>query len=579
MTFILSALLGIAAPIRPPPPALVFDGATVIDVDSGRAQPGLTVVIEGDRIAEVARRPALRIPAGARVVDAKGKFLIPGLWDMHVHTAFGDWFPGARDIALPLFVANGVTGVRDMGGDLDVLLGWRKEIGQGSLVGPRMVLSGPMLDGPKPRFPSSVAIATPDDGRRAVRDLAARGVDFIKLQSLIPRDAVFAIAEEAKKVAIPFAGHVPDAVRASEMSAAGQKSFEHLIGIFEGCSPREDEFLKGEKSPGRFLQSFDEGRAGALAALLARNNTWQCPTLVWEQGGNLIEERDLDHDPLAKYAPASWRNGAWKRFRDQLTGEFNVDGLPTRKRFLAKELEVVAALHRAGVPFLAGTDTVAGVHVFPGFSLHDELGLLVRAGFTPLEALRSATVSPAVYLSMSDRLGRVEKGKLADLVLLEANPLDDIANTRKIRAVVANGRYFSREDLDALLRGVEARCARSDAQRIDQRLERGRLVTAARVVEEEAVERRAPVLQHPHQFAARDEARDMLLQRERQADAVPRGADRELDVAEDEGPGNGHRHRLAALLELPSVYGSAGAHAVSDAAVRREVPGRLRPGM
>jgi imidazolonepropionase-like amidohydrolase len=453
----LLAVLGLSAAAPAQPRALVLDGVAVVDVRSGRAQGGLTVIVEGDRIAEVGRRPALRIPDGARVVDATGKFLIPGLWDMHVHTAFGDWFPGARDIALPLFVANGVTGVRDMGGDLDALLEWRAAIAQGSLVGPRMVISGPMLDGPKPRFPSSLAIATPEDGRRAVRDLRARGVDFIKLQSQIPRDAVFAIAEEAKKAGIPFAGHVPDATRASEMSAAGQRSLEHLIGIFEGSSPREDDFLKGAKSPGRFLESFDEARAAALAALLARNRTWQCATLVWERGGNLIEERDLERDPLAKYAPASWKSGTWRRFKDQVAGEFNVDDLATRKRFVEKELEVVAGLHRAGVPFLAGTDTVAGVYIFPGFSLHDELALLVRAGFTPLEALRSATLLPAEYLSMSDRLGRVEKGALADLVLLDKNPLDDIANTRTIRAVIANGRYFSREDLDALLRAVEER--------------------------------------------------------------------------------------------------------------------------
>jgi imidazolonepropionase-like amidohydrolase len=448
-----------------PGPALVLDGITVIDVQSGRAEPGLSVVVEGEHITGVGKRPALQTPAGARVVDASGKFLIPGLWDMHVHTAFGDWFQGAREIALPLFIANGVTGVRDMGGDLDVLLRWRKEIAQGSLVGPRMVVAGPMLDGPKPRFPSSVAVTTPEDGRRAVRDLARRGVDFIKLQSLIPRDAVFAIAEEAKKAGLPFAGHVPDAVRASEMSRAGQKSFEHLIGIFEGSSTRETEFLKGEKSPGRFLQSYDEARAAALVALLARNHTWQCPTLVWEQGGNLMEERDLAHDPLAKYAPASWRDGTWKRFTEQVTGEFNVDDLATRRRFVAKELDVVAALHRAGVPFLAGTDTVAGVYIFPGFSLHDELGLLVKAGFTPLEALRTATVLPAAYLSMSDRLGRVQEGNLADLVLLDANPLDDIANTRRIHAVLANGRYFSRADLDALLHGVEERANRPPTPR------------------------------------------------------------------------------------------------------------------
>jgi imidazolonepropionase-like amidohydrolase len=206
---------------------------------------------------------------------------------------FGDWFPRAKEIALPLFIANGITGVRDMGGELDVLERWRQETSTGVLLGPRIVMAGPMLDGPKPRFPSSVAITTPEDGRRAVDELAARGVDFIKLQSLIPRDAVFAIADEAKTKNISFVGHVPDSVRASEASAAGQKSFEHLIGIFEGASPLEDEFIKGQKTESQFLSTYDSERAAKLFALLAKNHTWQCPTLVWERGGNLIEERDL----------------------------------------------------------------------------------------------------------------------------------------------------------------------------------------------------------------------------------------------------------------------------------------------
>jgi imidazolonepropionase-like amidohydrolase len=145
-------------------------------------------------------------------VNGTGKYLIPGLWDMHVHMVFGDWFPRGKEVTLPLFIANGITGVRDMGGELDVLQQWRKEISAGTLIGPRIVMSGPMLDGPQPRFPSSIAIKTPEDGRRAVDDLKQRGADFIKLQSLIPREAVFAIADEAGKQGIPFVGHVPDSV-------------------------------------------------------------------------------------------------------------------------------------------------------------------------------------------------------------------------------------------------------------------------------------------------------------------------------------------------------------------------------
>jgi imidazolonepropionase-like amidohydrolase len=375
---------------------------------------------------------------------------------MHVHLAFGDWFPKAQDISLPLFVANGITGVRDMGSELDMVQGWRNEIEAGRLLGPRIFTSGPMLDGPKPRFPSSIAIKTPEDGRRAVDDLKLRGADFIKLQSLIPADAVMAIAEEARKQEMAFEGHVPDAVRASDMSAAGMKSFEHLIGIFEGSSPLEDEFLKGDKTASKFLASYDPARANALAATLARNQTWQCPTLVWERGGNLIDVTDFSKDGRAKYVPAAWKEKTWKRFIGQIETEFNTDDLETRKKFLDKELEVVQVMHRAGVPFLAGTDTPPGVYIFPGFSLHEELQRFVAAGFTPLEALQTATINPARFFGIEGQLGTVEKGKLADLVLLNANPLDDISNTQKIAGVVVDGHYFWRKELDKMLERVEA---------------------------------------------------------------------------------------------------------------------------
>jgi len=437
------------------PSTVVIHNVTIIDTTGGPVQPHRTVVVHNGKIEDVTDSSVTTGGKSTLHVNATGKYLIPGLWDMHVHTAFGEWFPHAQEITLPLFVANGVTGVRDMGSDLELLLQWRKQIDAGTLLGPRMWISGPMLDGPKPRFPSSIAIATPEDGRRAVDDLKKRGADFIKLQSLIPREAVFAIAEEAKKQEITFVGHVPDAVRASEASNAGQKSFEHLIGIFEGSSPLEDQFLKGPKGPGQFLATYDPARAATLFALLAKNQTWQCPTLVWERGGNLIELSDFAHDPRAKYVPASWKDVTWKKFTDEVMHEFNTDDLATRRRFVEKELQVVNEMHKAGIPFLAGTDTPPGVYVFPGFSLHEELQRFVAAGFTPMEALQTATLNPAKFLGMEDRLGTVEKGKLADLVLLDANPLDDIRNTQKIAAVVVNGRYLSRKDLDKMLAGVE----------------------------------------------------------------------------------------------------------------------------
>jgi imidazolonepropionase-like amidohydrolase len=436
-------------------PVLSIVNVTVIDVKGGPPLQHRTVVVRNGKIDEIRYSTEFKGKPPGLQVNGTGKFLIPGLWDMHVHMAFGDWFPRGKEITLPLFIGNGITGVRDMGGELEVLQQWRKEISAGTLIGPRIVMSGPMLDGPQPRFPSSIAVNSPEDGRRAVDDLKNRGADFVKLQSLIPREAVFAIADEARKQGVTFVGHVPDSVRASEMSDAGQKSFEHLIGIFEGASPLEDEFLKGPKSPGKFLSTYDADRAAKLFALLAKNQTWQCPTLVWERGGNLIELTDFSKDPRAKYVPAYWKEVTWKRFTGQIEHEFNTDDLATRRRFVEKELQVVKAMHDAGIPFLAGTDTPPGVYIFPGFSLHEELQRFVAAGFTPVEALQTATINPAKFLGRESELGTIEKGKLADLLLLEANPLEDVRNTQKIAGVVANGRYFSRADLDKMLAGVE----------------------------------------------------------------------------------------------------------------------------
>lgn len=442
-----------------PPSVLTIANVTVIDTTGGPPQLHRTVTVRNGRIDDIRDSTLPKSKQRGLEINGTGKFLIPGLWDMHVHMVFGDWFPRGKEVTLPLFIANGITGVRDMGGELEVLQQWRKEISAGTLLGPRIVMSGPMLDGPQPRFPSSIAIKTPEDGRRAVDDLKKQGADFIKLQSLIPREAVFAIADEARKQGISFVGHVPDSVRASEASNAGQKSFEHLIGIFEGSSPLEDEFIKGAKTEDKFLSTYDPKLADALFALLAKNQTWQCPTLVWERGGNLIDLSDFTHDSRAKYAPAYWKDVTWKRFTAEIKHDFNTTDLATRRRFVDKELEVVKTMHRAGIPFLAGTDTPPGVYIFPGFSLHEELQRFVAAGFTPLEALQTATLNPAKFLAMEDRLGAIEKGKLADMVLLDANPLDDIRNTQRIAGVVVNGRYLSRKDLDMMLANVEKAAA------------------------------------------------------------------------------------------------------------------------
>jgi hypothetical protein len=434
---------------------LVITHVTVIDATGAAGKSDMTVTVVGDRIARI-EKSSRKIFKDAQVIDGRGKFLIPGLWDMHVHTNFGDWLPGGEEIILPLFVANGVTGVRDMGGDLHQLLRWRDRINAGTILGPRMVISGPMIDGAPPHFPASVPVTTAAEGRKAVDDLKEGGADFIKVQSYIPRDAYFAVADESKKQGMTFVGHVPDAIRASEASNAGQKSIEHYTGIFEGCSTVEDELLKGPKGPRRVLETYSEPKCAALIALLAKNGTWQVPTLTWERGQWLIDDMDLSQSPGAKYAAASWRNKTYKQFTESILKELDTDPVAFRRQFVAKELEMTLAMHRAGVPLMAGTDTAAGVYVIPGFSLHQELELFVKAGLTPMEALQTATLNPAKFLGRGRDSGTVETGKVADLVLLDANPLDDIRNTRKISGVVLGGRYFSPADLDKILRNVEA---------------------------------------------------------------------------------------------------------------------------
>jgi Amidohydrolase family len=329
--------------------------------------------------------------------------------------------------------AGGVTGIRDMGSALDSVLQARDDVAAHRIFGPRMVVSGPMLDGPKSHYKAAIPIATPEDGRNAVDMLKSRGIDFIKVQSGVPREAYFAIAEESKKVGIEFEGHVPDAIRASEAISAGQSTFEHLIGIFEASSTDEDKYLTGTKTPGMFLESYDPAREAGIIHLLTENHVWQCPTLFWERGQWLVDAIDYTKDPDLAYAGHIWVTKQWPAAQKGILKSLDTDPLAVREKFVDHELDIVRKLHAANVPFLAGTDTPAGVDVIPGISLH-------------LEALQTATLNPAKFYNKLNDFGTLQTGRIADLVLLRANPLDNIANTREIAGVISDGRYLSQQD-------------------------------------------------------------------------------------------------------------------------------------
>ncbi len=415
-------------------------GVTIIDTNDGSTSPGMTVRVRDGRIERIATD--MKLPDGVEVIDAKGKFLIPGLWDMHIH-----WY---TESYLPLFVANGVTGVRQMfGGALHQ--DWKERMKDGELLGPRHVVASRIVDGPEPVWPGSIAVGDPEEGRKAVNTAIKEGADFVKVYSLLSRDAYFAIADEAGKREIPFAGHVPRSVSAAEASDAGQRSIEHLTGVLTACSSEEQEIREEiAKADGwqnqteRLLRTYNEGKAASLFARFAENGTWHCPTLTILHNVAFMPDPAIVDDSNLKYMPPFVRS-MW-----------DPDRVPRwmSPEAFAKSLEIVGDMHDAGVGILAGTD-VLNPYCFPGFSLHGELELLVRAGLTPLEALQAATLNPAEYLDIRDRFGTVEEGHVADLVLLEANPLESIGNTRRIAAVVLDGRLYRKADLERMLAEVE----------------------------------------------------------------------------------------------------------------------------
>jgi imidazolonepropionase-like amidohydrolase len=444
-----------------------FIHATVIDATGGPVQPDATVVIANERIVAVGKSAELHPPTNATFVDATGKFLIPGLWDMHVHWYDQDY--------LPLFIANGVTGIRIMWG-MPVHHEWRKEIEQGTLLGPRLLIASAIIDGPKPFWPGSIGVANAAEAQRAVQEERKNGADFIKVYSSLPRDAYFAIVREAEKEGIPFVGHVPTSISVKEASEAGQKSIEHLDGILSACSSREADLramgqenlatnLASDKSivnpnPRQqrtllMLQTFSQTKAEALFLEFKTNHTWQCPTLTVLHNIQFLHDPALTNDSRLKYMPGELKSiwnpdtGADARFANMTPEDFALG-----KKVFQKDLELVGAMQHAGVDILAGTDT-GNPYCLPGFGLHDELDLLVKGGLTPMEALQAATRNPARFMGREKDLGTIEPGKLADLVLLDENPLSDIANTRKIASVVYGGKLFTRAALDDMLTRVE----------------------------------------------------------------------------------------------------------------------------
>jgi imidazolonepropionase-like amidohydrolase len=408
---ILSAALPLAAA------GIAVQDVTVIDVSTGAARPHMNVLIDDGKISRVGPSASTAIPASDRIVSGKDKFLIPGLWDMHVHLYYKQY--------LPLFIAFGVTGVQDMGSDFSKTKAWRDEIEKGSAVGPRIFTSGPPVDGVKsedPKLPTIVA-TTADQGRAAFDRLYKMDVDFIKVLSSLSRAAYFALAEQARHWDLRLEGHIPASITAQEAVEARQKTLEHMFGITKSVASEQQAFKFFERC--------------------TLTGTRVSPTLVLWLRMSHIDDTALMSNPQLDVIPASIRN-TWP---DVSADTYSL------KIQIWRIYRLVALAKQAKTEILAGTDT-GDPYVIPGAALQDELEQLVSAGLTPREALEAATTAPARLFETEKDMGSIEKGKLADLVLLDANPLDDIRNVRKIDGVFTHGRFYARKDLDAVIRGI-----------------------------------------------------------------------------------------------------------------------------
>jgi imidazolonepropionase-like amidohydrolase len=454
---------------------LAIAHVSVVDTSSGEIKADQTLVIAGGRIVKIVPAPAYRHEAGTQVIDARGKYLIPGLWDMHVHVAGISADPKwSKEVSLPLLTAMGVTGVRDMGGDLSALRSWRQEIETGKLLGPHIFAGGPMIVPSGKKTPEQLPVTNPEEARTAVRDLKRQGADFIKIIGVPLREVFFAMADEAKKEKITFVGHVPLIVTAAEASEAGMRSIEHIVysNLAVDCSAKQKELRdalltarKGhdEAAMGPLLaeaiNTFSPEQASKLWGIFKKNGTWVTPTLVaieaqTPQGATPEAQAN---DPRLEFVPESLRK-EWDP-RDPKNRTSEEDQKWWGNQFKS-DVRMTSEMHKAGVGLLAGSDSLDRF-VIPGFSLHQELALLNQQGLTPLEALRAATSDAARFLGREGEFGVVTEGAHADLVLLDENPLENISNTSKISAVIREGVYLDRAALDGLL--AQARSAANAA--------------------------------------------------------------------------------------------------------------------
>jgi imidazolonepropionase-like amidohydrolase len=415
---------------------------SVVDVKNGIVIPMQTVVVMDGRIAQFGESATINIPFGAAVIDGQGFYLMPGLVDAHVHYFDAPTFG-------PLLIANGVILVRDMGMPNDTILPLRDALNHGETLGPEMVTSGFILDGDPPLIPQiSLGVKTPEDARLVVRQQAAAGVDMIKVYSTLDRDVFLAILDEAQKHGLKVVGHVPDSIYIEEAAEAGFDSMEHWFGFEKVIARLLGEPVKlafsGMGSQADYLIHLDEVDPVALEDVyqqLVDSGLTVVPTVVTFRNYPDLDTSDFGYiegyEYLSPTVIAYWEA--------QMAGQDKMD-----QAVWQNWAEIVKELKQAGVPLMVGTDLMVP-GIIPGYAVHEEMLIWQEVGIPAADILRSATLVPAQFMGLGDRLGSIDEGKTASMVLVQGNPLDDIRNARKIEGVFLRGNYFNRQDLDSLL--------------------------------------------------------------------------------------------------------------------------------
>ncbi len=420
-------------------PTTAFLDVNVVPMDQERVLRQQTVLVRDDTIVAIGPADEVAVPPDATRIDGDGAYLMPGLADMHVHIWNQDDFL--------LYLANGVTTIRNMFGS-PLHLAWRSRIASGELLGPTLVTAGPIVDGNPPIWPGSTVVETAQEGRETVAAHVEQGYDFVKVYSRLGSDAYDGIVEAAREAGMPFCGHVPTDVGIERVIAAGQRSIEHLDGFAQALevadAPPVD--LRGQLARLWSLEAIDAGGAGPIADALADGDVWSCPTLVvMRKFVSAADADELHRDPVMRFVPPTTR-AMWDPTTDFRMRDMDGDDFAAIRRGDAIRRSLVATLRERGARLLLGTDAL-NPFVVPGFSIHEELALLVDAGLSPFEALAAGTRDAARYLGREDVVGTIAPGRRADLVLVRGNPLEDVGHLRDRVGVMVRGRWLTEAEL------------------------------------------------------------------------------------------------------------------------------------